>query len=364
MVCGRCGYRLGPRYAGPASLPRYCCSAKQASYGGPRCQSLNAAALDDEIVRLTLLALTPSSLEVSLQVATDLEQQRNQTESLWQQRLERAAYEADRARRQYEAVEPENRLVARTVEAAWEKTLRCQREVQEQYERFCQQQPRILTAACQQQIRQLAEDLPALWNASETTDEDRKAILRQLIDRIVVNVEGETEWVEARIHWSGGHQTYTRFRRPVARMDQLSTWPELKRRLRDLKAAGHKVPDMVRELTADGFRTANGRKFTATGVRTLLARHGLSKTRCNSNNNSLAADEWYIPDLARELQVGYQTIYGWIKKGFIEARRSEDRQQRWIIKADASQRAQLTGFKQHQLQRRQHHQDTSDNAKL
>jgi DNA invertase Pin-like site-specific DNA recombinase len=136
VVCGRCGYRLSTCYCGWTSYPRYDCRAASTVYGEPRCQGLAAAALDAEVVRLTLLALVPSALEVSLKVAGDLQSQHDATEKLWQQRIERARYEADRARRQYDAVEPENRLVARSIEAEWECKLQTHRELLDKHERF------------------------------------------------------------------------------------------------------------------------------------------------------------------------------------------------------------------------------------
>ena len=142
VVCGRCGARMMTRYAGKASRPRYYCEADRVNYGAARCQGLAARALDDEVVRLALQALTPSALEVSLRVAADLQGQFEQAEGQWRRRLERARFEAERARRQYDAVEPENRLVARTLEAAWEQRLAALRELSEEHERFLRQQPR------------------------------------------------------------------------------------------------------------------------------------------------------------------------------------------------------------------------------
>jgi DNA invertase Pin-like site-specific DNA recombinase len=108
LICKRCGFRMSTRYQGTASQPRYLCETGRALYGHERCQSIAARTIDDEVVRLALLALEPASLEVSLQVATDIERDRAQLEAHWTSRLERAKYDADRARRQYDAVDPEN----------------------------------------------------------------------------------------------------------------------------------------------------------------------------------------------------------------------------------------------------------------
>src|SRR5262245_49036778 len=178
VVCGRCGARMMTRYAGKASQPRYFCDAARVNYGAPRCQGLSARALDDEVVGLALRALTPAALEVSLRVAADLQEQFELAEGHWRQRLERARFEAERARRQYDAVEPENRLVARTLEAAWEQKLATLRELSDRHERFLRSQPRVPNGDELEQVRRLATDLPALWSASSTTDADRKEILR------------------------------------------------------------------------------------------------------------------------------------------------------------------------------------------
>ena len=130
----------------------------------------------------------------------------------------------------------------------------------------------MLTVDEQERIRRLATDVPSLWHAESTTDVDRKEILREVIDKIVVNVENESEWVEAKIHWSGGHQTYTRFRRPVQRLDQLSTWPQLRQRIRDLLGAGISVPKIAEQLNADGLRTPAMTLFTEQSIRALLGR--------------------------------------------------------------------------------------------
>ncbi|UCD25268.1 MAG: recombinase family protein, partial [Gemmatimonadota bacterium] len=347
MVCGRCGARMMTRYAGKASRPSYFCTASHTNYGAPRCQRLAAKALDDEVVRLALMAMKPSALEISLQVAADLETRRDELEKQWRQRLERANYEADRAKRQYDTVEPENRLVARTLEDVWEEKLRAHRGLVEQHKRFQCEHPQLLTPVEQDQIRRLASDLPALWNASSTTDVDRKNVLRQLIDRVEVNVEGNTEWVEARIQWAGGEQTYTRFRRPVARMEQLSTWPHLRDRIARLKREGCRAPVIAEALNRDGLRTPSGTPFTADCVRMWLSRLGLTTIRRSRANDAprLRSDEWLVPDLAQELDISYGTIYTWIGAGRIAARQVDGPQSRWVVRVNDEQRRELTAYK-------------------
>jgi hypothetical protein len=174
-------------------------------------------------------------------------------EQHWQQRRERAAIEAERAARQYAAVEPENRLVARELERRWEAALGQQRQVEEAYDRFCQEQPAELTAAQREAILRLAEDVPHLWHARTTTPQDRQEILRLLLEQVTVAVEGESEQVAVTLHWAGGQVSHHRLIRPVARYEQLSYYGPLRARVAALQAQGRTSPEIARHLNAEGF---------------------------------------------------------------------------------------------------------------
>lgn len=360
VICARCGYRMFTRYSGKANQPRYQCSAQRIVHGEQTCQGFTACVLDEEVSRLVLLALTPSALEISLRVAADLRTRREESERQWQLRMERAQYEADRARRQYEAVEPENRLVARTLEAAWESRLRNHRQLVEEYDRHRQDLPAALSAEQEERIQRLASNLPSIWNASTTTDADRKEIIRQLVEQVVVNVEGETEWVEARIRWTGGNETYTRFRRPVARVDQLSNWESLQHRIRELLRRQCRLSEVVDTLNREGYRSASGRSFTQGSLGTVMLRYELRPDHPTASETGGQQTNWTIVALCRELQVGYQTVYQWITSGKLQAQKIKGR---WIITADSQARKLLVGFKELQRERKAHHQSASNALK-
>lgn len=153
---------------------RYLCCQEMTDYGGALCQHLSGACLDELVSQQILQALEPATLELSLEAATHLEQERTELDQLWQKRLERSAFETERAGRHYRLVEPENRLVARQLALEWETKLNVHQKLQEDYQRFTHKQPRLLTEAEQQMIRQLAENIPELWNAKTTTQVQRK----------------------------------------------------------------------------------------------------------------------------------------------------------------------------------------------
>jgi len=154
-----------------------------------------------------LAARALAALEVSLRAAEQVLAERAELERIWQQRLERAAIAADRARRCYRLAEPENRLVVRQLEQDWEATLAAQQRLREDYDRFSRTRPRPLTGAQQQAIAALAGDLPGLWAAPTTTDADRKQIIRALVEQVTITVVGRSERVAVAITWAGGQTT-------------------------------------------------------------------------------------------------------------------------------------------------------------
>src|SRR5262249_41126359 len=145
---------------------------------------------------LALEVLEPAALELSLAAAADLERERGRLDEQWRQRQERAQYEAERARRQYDAVEPENRLVAREVERRWNEALLAQRQAAEASARFGQPRARPPTPAEQAQLRALAGAIPALWHAPSTSAAERQTILRHLLEKVVVSVREGSEYLD------------------------------------------------------------------------------------------------------------------------------------------------------------------------
>jgi len=169
LICGRCGLRMLAQYNHNGHAARYVCSQMQSCYGESFCQSLKAAPLDALISGLVLDALKPAAIEASLALVENLEAERAALEKHWRQRLERASWQVERARRQYAAVEPENRLVARTLERDWEAALAEQARLEAEHEREKRARKEAPSADELAAIRDLSRDLPALWRAETTT---------------------------------------------------------------------------------------------------------------------------------------------------------------------------------------------------
>jgi len=337
VVCGRCGKRMLTLTGGRSLPPRYACRRDRIDHAGPLCQSLAARGLDAEVSRVALEALEPSALEVSLEVQRDLAAERAAVDRQWEQRLEQARYETERARRQYDAVEPENRLVARTLESHWEENLRSLRALEEERARLVREQPREIGEGERGQILALAQDLPRLWHAPTTEDRERKEILRHLIERVVVTVEGKSEWVEAKIEWAGSHETHTRFRRDVRTYEQLSGYEELRSRVRELHAEGLGQSELAERLNQEGWRPAKRRRtFDDHSVRGLLGREGLRRKR-PQDDRLLGPDEWWVSRLGRELGMSLSTLYSWVRKGWVRARQVGGPGGCWAVSADQAE---------------------------
>ena len=157
VACGLCGRRMCVTYNDDGREARYACNQMATTYGAPQCQSISARPVDEHVSALMLEALSPSAIEVSLQVAEDLELERQQRRRHWKQRLERADYEVDLARRRYEAVDPSNRLVARTLERDWETALTTHQTLESEHQRALADEPERLTPEEQAAVHRLAE---------------------------------------------------------------------------------------------------------------------------------------------------------------------------------------------------------------
>lgn len=348
LICGRCGARMLAQYRDNGHQLRYSCHTRMANYAEDVCQSLAGSPVDEHITALVLQALEPAALELSLKVAEDLETERRQLRAHWEQRLERAHYEVERAFRQYNAVEPENRLVARTLERHWEEALAAEAHLQAEYARCLAQQPATLSAEEREAIRQLACDIPALWRASSTTAAERQAIIRHLIDRIIVTVQGVSEKVDLQIQWAGGHQTQTLLIRPVARLEQLSYYPELVARVLALRGQGHDTATIAHRLNTEGWRpTHRAQAFNASIVRDVLARQGVRSTRQSPSTGIERQDhEWTLYELAQALTMPQTTLYGWLRKGWLKARcDTHGSHPVWLVHADPTELARLQALR-------------------
>ena len=355
LVCGRCGRRLLVQYVNAGRGLRYTCRRGAIDYGEPACQSLSGRRLDACVTEQVLTALQPAALELHLAAAADVEQERQRLHQHWQQQRERARYATDRAARQYQAVEPENRLVARTLERRWEEALQEHQRLEEEYARFRQAQPPLLSAAERAQIRSLAQAIPELWHAATTMPADRQRLVRFLIERIDVVVQGETDQVALTIHWAGGLTSQHPVVRAVQRYDQLADYARLRARIAELRAQGQTMAQVAQSLNQEGFHPPKrARRFTMSMVAGFLAKDGRSGPRPQAlaKRGLLRRGEWLLTDLARELHMPPATLHRWRKVGWVQARKLPLPGGHWAIWAAGAELKRLARLRKYQRTRR------------
>jgi DNA invertase Pin-like site-specific DNA recombinase len=312
--CGQCGRRMQVAYSGRGGrVPRYACVRAHHLHGTDHaCQSLGGARLEKAIAQAFLEAVTPAGLRAAAQAIEQLERQHD--ERLAGQRLavERAQFEAERARRQFDACEPEHRLVARTLEARLEDALA---ELERERRRLAElesRRPEPLTATERQALARLARDLPRLWHAETTTDRDRKELLRTLIGEVVVTVRDEPRRADIEIAWEGGARSELEV--PLVRRGPESKrTPEHTVGLIRALAVHHPDRQIAAILNKQGRRTGTGLVFTEPRVKYVRERHQIPAAPPPDPASGL----FTVDQAAGELGVTATTIYRWLKAGLL-----------------------------------------------
>lgn len=345
ITCGKCGRRMAVTYGGYQH--RYGCNSQKTNYAGETCvPSIGGRLVDEHVSQLVMKSLEPAALEVSLEVATSLENERRRLDQEWKHRLERVQYEVDRALRQYNAVEPENRLVVRTLERQLEEKLAAQRKLEEEHRRFLAEQPTVLTETERAEIRALAADLPALWNATTTTPADKQTIIRQLVERVRIKPQGSSERLDVVVEWIGGHRTQSTLHRPVWRVDQLTYHRDLIRRMRQLHDDQKlRWREVANQLNAEGWvppRQHGG--FTTANVRAMASKHGLTKAL--RPKTALKKHERPLTEIAAEISMPTVTLMTWARRGWITARKlHEEGRSFWIVSAGPKELAKIRAMR-------------------
>lgn len=332
--CGRCGRQMGTSYGRRHQQPRYECRQVQMQLAGSMCQSFVAGAIDEVVVEAFLEAVRPAGIEATLIALRELGKDRQAADRQWQLRLERARYEARLAQRQYEAVDPDNRLVARELEQRWETALAAAARLQEDYDRLRQTELRPLEQLEIEEVRRLASDLPALWHADTTQSVDRKRLLRLVITAVTVKVQQERRGAEILVLWSGGARTTYQVDSPDMG-GHLRTQASLLDVIRTLAA---RMPDhqVAVALTTQGLRTRHGKPWTQARVASMRRQHHIP-TACPVNTagrNSRA--DGFVPLRAAAAQLGISlaAIRDWAHRGILACDQSRDAAKLWVKLTD------------------------------
>ncbi len=317
--CGKCGRMMQTGYSGvKGNCPRYVCARAKQLYGGEKgCQSIGGRRLEQRVLDEVFTVLAPAALTATGRALADAEQAHAATLKAFEFTAERARYEAGRARRQYDAVEPENRLVARTLERALESKLAAQRQAERDLLAQRARRPAQLTEAELAWLTRAGADVRAVFNAPATTFRERKQLLRAILTEVVVTVDATARAAAVAIVWQGGARTeLTMTMTKIGGHFQTTSEDtvELIRRL----AVHYDDTTIALILGRQHRKTGTGLPFTRSRVKTLRVSRGIPAFQPETvGPGSEDVVVVTVAEAERLLGVGKVTIYRWLRDGFI-----------------------------------------------
>lgn len=321
LRCGRCGRTMQTGYSGPTgNSPRYVCARAKQLYGTAHgCQSIGGGRLEKTVLTQLFAILEPASLQATAKALAEADQHYRQRMVAFELAVERARYEADRAHRQYDTVEPENRLVARTLERALEDKLAAVRRAENDLRAQQARRPVTLTDDEVAWIRRAGADLAAVFHAPTTTIVERKQLIRAVIDHIVLTVNAETRIAELRIQWQGGADTELSMAMTKRGGHTRTTSEDTVTLIRRL--AEHYDDRTIAVVLAKQHRTTGtDQPWTKTRVKALRVSRGIPAYQPPTEN--VVPDDQdgvvvTITNAEKLLGVSKVTIYRWLRDGFI-----------------------------------------------
>lgn len=311
VICGICGLRMTVRYhhCQGRQVPDYVCQREGVAHGHPVCQFVPGGGVDEAIGSLLLEMVQPVTLELAFAVQAELQTRLEEVDQLRRQEVQRARYEADLARSRFMQVDPKNRLVADALEADWNDRLRDLTEAQDRYEQQRQKDRMDWDEASRQKVLALTQDLPRLWHDPNTSDQDRKRMVRLLIEDVTLTKENQ---IRVQSRFKGGATRSLVVPLPQCAWQLRKTDPDIVSQV-DRLLETHTEGQIAEELNRRGRRSGTGQPFTLRIVSKIRRAYHL-KSRydrlCEAGMLTLA-------EIAQELAVHPQTIKRWYRRGLL-----------------------------------------------
>lgn len=318
VACGECGHRMVIEYQ---HNTRYLCNYLRQQYRVPVCQYIPADVVDAQVVEAFFLALSPLELDVYERAVAAQQAEEAQVTHAHEQRLSRLRYEASLAQRQFMQVDPENRLVAAELEKRWEATLTELKRAEETTTTATPAPSPLLSLSPEQQaaFRAIGQHLPDLWRQGVINPVHQKALLRCLIDLVVVR-RPTLETVEVRIVWRGGATTDLQVPVPVGSLADLAGAPEMEHIILERSEQGISDEVIAAELTTQGYRSPMRLVVLPSTVKSIRLRHGIFQVRSQSHPRQVPG-ALTLSQVAKVLDIAPHWIYDRIHKGTIQMAR-------------------------------------------
>jgi DNA invertase Pin-like site-specific DNA recombinase len=311
LICGRCGKRMTVRYHSRRGqlFPDYVCQREGIEHAEPICQHIPGAGIDEAVGDILVEAVTPVALEVALAVQQELQSRLDEADGLRQQQVERARYEAELARRRYLRVDPDNRLVADSLEADWNDKLRLLTQAQEACERQRAQDRKLLDEQQRAAILSLATNFPQLWRDPSTPDRERKRMVRLLLEDVTLIRE---DHLTLHLRFKGGAHRTVQLPLPLRSWEQRQTSSEAVAEV-DRLLDHHTYPEIAAMLKQQGMQSGEGKPFTARIVARIQRSYQLTPRYDRLRKVGMLT----VEEMAKVLEINPQRVKIWNRHGLI-----------------------------------------------
>ena len=332
VVCGRCGRRMTVRYMEEGLRPIYLCAQVHKDLAGQTCQFVRGDGIDQAMAQVFLAAMQPAHLHVSLATLAQLEERARAVDRHWQLRLERARYDVDLARRRYVAVEPENRLVARSLERDWNEKLTALDRLEREYSTHPTPNSLVVNTEERRRILALAQDVPLVWYAPTTTAAERKQLLRLLIKDVTLTKQPTT--IAIAVRWQTEACSTLEVARPKRAADEKRTAPVVITRIRAL-APTHTDEQIASCLNAEGCHSGSGGTFSTGKVAWIRyvhhIQHGCPRGPAACPTGQRGDGRYSARAAAALLNVNVSTIAQWCQTGKLDGVQAVPHGPRWVL---------------------------------
>jgi len=313
VICGLCGRRMTIRYHARMAgdlYPTYVCQKSAVDFAERICQNIPGTGIDEAIGELLLTSMTPLTLEVALKVQARLHAQLEEADALRKKRVKRAQYEAEIARQRYMQVDPQNRLVADSLETEWNEKLRAVIEAQEEYEQQRKADEQILTAEQKGQILSLASDFSKLWNNKTTPDREKKRMVRLILEDVTLT---RKEQVLVNIRFKGGATKMLTLPLPLCAWMERKTRPEIVEEV-DRLLEHHHDTEIANILNSSGLKTGSKLAFTPIAVRRIRRAYKIQDRYTRLRKKGLLTRT----EMMAHFGTTHNTLKSWKDKGWIK----------------------------------------------
>lgn len=320
MYCGECGHKMVVQYKGSS---RYLCNYLRQQRQLPVCQFLPADPIDQVVVEAFFQALSPAELDLYEKAMQRRRDHSSEIDAAQERELQRLRYETHLARRQYDRVDPDNRLVASELEKRWEIALRTLREAEENFDRVRRERDKVIPLHVPRELRaafsSLGQSLPGLWGQQTLHRAQKKALLRCLIDKIVAHRKSR-DCVSVRVVWRGGAVSEMEVPITVGSVRELAGFDQMEKQILELEAQGQSDELIARLLTEQGFRSPLGDTVLPSTVKAIRLQHKRIH-RFRGPRPRRIAGHLTLPQVAEQLGVTPHWLYNLINRGVIQVDR-------------------------------------------